>query len=59
MEQSPPEIWRLFLKGKPMLNQNPNWQRLWIVNFEEQIIPEIEAGAKGESIPKQYLKGYE
>ena len=42
-----------------MLNQNPNWQRLWIVNFEEQIIPEIEAGAKGESIPKQYLKGYE
>lgn len=38
MEQSPPEIWRLFLKGKPMLNQNPNWQRLWIVNFEEQIV---------------------
>ena len=21
-----------------MLNQNPNWQRLWIVNFEEQIV---------------------
>ena len=34
----PPETWWLFLKGKPMLNQNPNWQRLWIVNFEEQIV---------------------
>lgn len=30
-----------------------------LLEYEEQIIPDIEAGAKGESIPKQYLKGYE
>lgn len=30
-----------------------------LLEYEEQIIPDIEAGAKGESITKQYLKGYE
>lgn len=30
-----------------------------LLEYEEQIIPDIEAGAKGESISKQYLKGYE
>lgn len=29
-----------------------------LLEYEEQIIPDIEAGAKVESIPKQYLKGY-
>lgn len=30
-----------------------------LLEYEGQIIPDIEAGAKGGSIPKQYLKGYE
>ncbi|HHX2523642.1 TPA: hypothetical protein ACU8BU_001911 [Neisseria subflava] len=30
-----------------------------LLEYEEQIIPDIEAGAKGQRIPKQYLKGYE
>ena len=30
-----------------------------LLEYEEQIIPDIEAGAKGESFSKQYLKGYE
>lgn len=30
-----------------------------LLEYEEHIIPDIGAGAKGESLPKQYLKGYE